>query len=330
MKNLKFNYKILLSALVIMVGFNSCQESDNVIDQVVDGTTNGAVLRTIEVLSNTLNSSDPTSFWGVTVEEQDVEDGALLASVDVTVSLRDLTPDNGTTVADDFFVKTIDASEFSTGPQGLPRVSIMSTFAEAEAAMGLNSTLHAPGDLFVFELTLNLTDGRSYNNSSAGGIITGGFFASPYLYNAGIICTPAPGVYTVNMGDTFGDGWQTNNGSGGDGISVTLTDGGGAETVVEVGMCSPYGGAAGSFLDGNASPATGCVLWPAGANPTSDFTSATGTVTVPAGTATAIWEFPGDQYGEISFDIFSPTGDLLLSVGTGTGTPGLLPFTNCL
>ncbi len=330
MKNLKFNYKILLSALVIMVGFNSCQESDNVIDQVVDGTTNGAVLRTIEVLSNTLNSSDPTSFWGVTVEEQDVEDGALLASVDVTVSLRDLTPDNGTTVADDAFVKTIDASEFSTGPQGLPRVSIMSTFAEAEAAMGLNSTLHAPGDLFVFSLTLNLTDGRSFGPDAAAGIITGGFFASPYIYNAGIICTPEPGVYTVNMTDTYGDGWQTDGPSGGAGISVTVTDDNGNETVLQVGMCSPYGNAAGSFLDGNASPPTGCVLWPAGADPTADFTSATGTITVPVGSATAIWEFPGDNWGEIGFDILAPDGSLLLSVGTGTGAPGLLPVTNCL
>jgi hypothetical protein len=323
MKNLKFNYKILLSALVIMVGFNSCQESDNVIDQVVAGTTNGAVLRTIEVISNTLNSSDPTSSWGVTVEEQDTEDGALLASVDVRVSIRDLTPDNGTTVADDFFIKSIDASEFSTGPQGLPRATIMATFAEAEAAMGLNNTQHAPGDLFVFGLTLNLTDGRSFTNTAAGGIITGGFFASPYVYNAGIICTPEPGDYTVDMFDTYGDGWQTNGGNGGDGITVTLTDGSGNVSVVEFGMCTPYGD--GSFLDVGA-----CTPCPAGISCTADFTSASTTVTIPAGTATAIWEFPGDRYGEISFDIYAPDGTLLLAVGTGEGVPGLLPVTNCL
>jgi len=303
-----------------MVGFNSCQESDNVIDAVVDGTTNGAVLRTIEVVSNTLNSSDPASSFGVTVEEQDTEDGALFASVDVLVSLRDLTPDNGTTVANDFMVKNIPASEFSTGPLGLPRGTITVTFAEAEAAMGLNSTQHAPGDLFVFELRLNLTDGRVFGAADAAGIITGGFFASPYLYNAAIICSPEPGDYTVDMTDSYGDGWQTDTGSGGSGMTITVTDASGNESVIEVGMCSPYGGAAGTFLGG-----TDCT----GPASTSFFAAST-TVTVPVGSATAIWEFPGDNYGEIGFDIFAPDGSLLLSVGTGTGTPGLLPVTNCL
>ena len=321
MKKIKSIYKIVLPVLIMALGFNSCQESDNVIDQVVDGTTNGAVLRTIEVISNTLNSSDPTSAWSVTVEEQDTEDGDLLESVDVLVSIRDLTPDNGTTTANDFMVKTIPASEFSTGPLGLPRATISASFAEAESAMGLNNTQHAPGDLFVFELRLNLTDGRVFGAADAGGIITGGFFSSPYIYNAGIICTPEPGDYTVDMFDSFGDGWQTDNGNGGSGSTVTLTDANGNETVIEYGMCSPYGGQpAGAFLAG--SDCTG----PA----STSFFAATTTVTIPAGTATAIWEFPGDNYGEIAFDIYAPDGTLLLSVATGEGIPGLLPVTNCL
>lgn len=321
MKKIKLNFKILLSALVVLSSFNACQESDNVIDQVVDGTTNGAILRTIEVISNTMNSSDPASFWSVTVEEQDTEDGDLFESVDVLVSLRDLTPDNGTTVANDFPVKTIPASEFSAGPLGLPRGTVAVTFAEAEAAMGLNSTQHAPGDLFVFELRLNLTDGRTFGAADAAGIITGGFFSSPYLYNAGIICTPEPGDYTVDMFDSFGDGWQTNNGNGGDGYTVTLTDGSGNETVIEYGMCSPYGGQpAGAFLAG--SDCTG----PA----STSFFAASTTITIPVGTTTAIWESTGDNYGEIAFDIYAPDGTLLLSVGTGEGSPGLLPVTNCL
>ncbi len=321
MKKMKLNFKILLSALVVMISFNSCQDSDNVIDQVVDGTTNGAVLRTIEVISNVVNSSDPASFWSVTVEEQDTQDGALLESVDVLVSLRDLSPDNGTTVANDAMVTNIPASAFSTGPLGLPRTTIQVTFAEAEAAMGLNSAQHAPGDLFVFELRLNLTDGRTFGADSAAGIITGGFFSSPYLYNAGIICTPEPGDYTVDMFDSFGDGWQTDNGNGGSGYTVTVTDAGGAETVIEWGMCSPYGGQpAGAFLAG--SDCTG----PA----STSFFSATATVTIPVGSTTAIWESAGDFYGEISFDIYAPDGTLLLSVGTGDSSPGLLPVTNCL
>lgn len=302
MKKMKYNFKILLSALVVLVSFNACQDSDNVVDQVVDGTINGAVLRGISdpSNSNTLNSSDPTSKWSQLIEEQDVEDGALLESVDIFVSLRDLTPDNGTTVATDFFVKTIPAADFSTGPLGLPRATLEVTFGEAEAAMGLNSTQHAPGDLFVFELRLNLTDGRSFDADSAAGIITGGFFSSPYLYNAGIICTPETGDYVVDMQDSYGDGWQ------GDGIKITLTDADGNETIVYADMLSSYSGG------------PPCCSW----------TDSTEIINVPPGTMTAVWEFTGDSYpGEVSFQIYSPSGDLLLDASAPS--PGLLPVTNC-
>ena len=53
-------------------------------------------------------------------------------------------------------------------------------------------------------------------------------------------------------------------------------------------------------------------------------------VTIPEGTVTAIWNNPGDQYEEISFEIYASDGSLLLAVGLGEGTPGLLPVTNCL
>jgi hypothetical protein len=313
MKNI---FKIFLSTLLVF-SFNSCEDSNSVVDQVVADTLAGAVLRTIQddSNSNVLNSSDPASFWSQVLEEQDEENGALLESVDVMVSIRDLSPDNGTTVAVDFLVKTIPAADFTTGPVGLPRTTATATFAEATNAMGLNSTQYAPGDLYVFEVRLNLTDGRTYGAADAAGIITGGYWASPYKYNAALVCSPVPGDYTVEMHDVYGDGWQTNGGNGGDGMTVTLTDASGNVSVVEFGMCTAY--ADGSFLNvGDCTP--------------NDGYDAQATINVPAGSATAIWEFPGDQYGEISFEIYAPNGDLLLAVGLGEGAPGLLPVTNCL
>lgn len=59
MKNI---FKIFLSGLLVF-SFNSCEDSDTVVDQVVEDTKAGAVLRTIEVLSNTLNSSSCKSTW---------------------------------------------------------------------------------------------------------------------------------------------------------------------------------------------------------------------------------------------------------------------------
>ena len=314
MKNI---IKILLSLLVV-VSFNSCEDSDNTIDQVVDGTTTGAALRTIEVLNNTLNSSIPTSEFSVIVEEQDEQGGALFQSLDVYVSIRDLTPENGTTVSE-ALIRTMDASEFTPGPHGLPRATVTATFGEAESAMGLNNTMHAPGDIFVFELRVNLTDGRTFGADQAAGIITGGFFSSPYAYNTLLLCSPQPGTYRVEMHDSFGDGWQTDDGNGGSGIQVDL----GGGNIVEVGMCSPYGGSnVGTFADESLGGCTG----PA----STSFFDATAFVVIPEGSEQAAWNFPGDQYGEISFEVYGPDDQLLLAVGLGEGAPGLLPITLCL
>ncbi len=315
--------KILMS-LIIVVSFNSCSDSDNVIDEVLQVET-GAILRTLEILSNTLNSSDNSSEFSVSVEEQDGEDGVLFQSIDILVSIKDLSPDNGTTVADDMLIKTIDASAFSSGPHGLPRGLVSATFGEATAAMGLGADDHAPGDVFIFELRLNLTDGRSFGATEAGGSVTGGFFDAPHKYNALILCSPEPGDYRVDMHDSFGDGWQTDGGNGGPGIQVVV-DG----VTLEVGMCSPYGGSAlGTFLENGAG--TGCTTWPASvSDPTSEWFEATATITIPVGAQEAVWSFPGDSFGEISFEIFAPDGSLLFdSGGIGNTSAGLLPIALC-
>jgi hypothetical protein len=313
MKNI---FKIFLATLLVF-SFNACGDSETIVDSVVDGTTAGAVLRTVadDSNSNVLNSSDGTSFWSQVIEAQDQENGSLLESVDVFVTIRDLSPDNGETPPSEALVKTIPAADFTTGPLGLPRATAMATFAEATSAMGLSAAEYAPGDLYVFEVRLNLTDGRTYGAKDAAGIITGGYWASPYRYNAALVCSPVPGDYTIDMHDSYGDGWQTDGGNGGNGITVTLTDADGNESVIEFGMCTQY--ADGSFLNiGNCTPNSGF--------------DATTVVTIPAGTATAIWENPGDEYQEISFEIYAPDGSLLLAVGLGEGTPGLMPVTNCL
>ncbi len=222
---------VFLSTLIF--SFNSCSDEDKTVDQILD-IESGAVLRTIEVVNATLNASEPTSEFSVIVEEQDREDGGLFQQVNVLASIQDLTPDNGTTVAVKEFVKTIPASAFTTGPLGLPRGTIAVTFAEAVAAMGLSPTDYEPGDLFVFDLELILTDGRQFDNTNAGGSITGGFFNSPFQYNSLIGCSPAPGDYVVDMQDSYGDGWQSDRG-----IVATLD---GVETDIKL-----ESGSSGSF-----------------------------------------------------------------------------------
>ncbi len=130
-------------------------------------------------------------------------------------------------------------------------------------------------------------------------------------------CAPVPGIYTIEMVDSYGDGWQTNGANGGNGITVDV-DG----VIFEVGMCSPY----------EASPYDNCTSWPAGADPANDlsFTSATATIEIPSGAMLAKWSFPGDEYGEIGFTIIDPNGNVAYKVNVGEGVAGPLPFEVCL
>lgn len=121
-----------------------------------------------------------------------------------------------------------------------------------------------------------------------------------------VVCNPKPGIYRVVMHDSYGDGWQTTNGDGGSGITVNI-DG----KIVEIGMCNPY--IASSFA---------CV--------TGNGYEAEATVTLPVGTISAIWNFPGDYWGEISFEIYAPGGTKVFASGaSGELKKGQIPIVVC-
>tara|TARA_B100001964_G_scaffold166345_1_gene182666 strand:- start:300 stop:1217 length:918 start_codon:yes stop_codon:yes gene_type:complete len=303
MKTMRNIFKFLFASLFVVTF--SCVDSENTIDTVLDYET-GAILRTISVNNAVLNSSDSNSTFSVTVEEQDEADGALFKQVNVYCKLNDLTDGNDST--DFMFVTSIDASAFATGPVGLPRGDVNMTFGDAAAAMGVGPSQYSPGDVFVVGLEVELTDGRTYDWTSAAGIITGGFFSSPFKYNALLTCSPMPGDYTVYMTDSYGDGWQTTSGGdGGQGIEIDM-DG----VITSVAMCSQWG------------------TYDFTCTPTADGYTATATVTIPAGTQSATWTFPGDYYGEIGFEITGPNNVVAYSaLDPGTATVGLLPVAIC-
>lgn len=161
------------------------------------------------------------------------------------------------------------------------------------------ATLIANGDV-VFDIVLtSATRGISLGLSDGSATTT---------HRVNLLCggEPQPGTFVIDMHDSFGDGWQTDDANGGSGITVTLTDVDGDESVVEFGMCSPYGGAAGTFT--GSADCTG----PASLA----FFDATTTVDVGPTIVGAVWNFPGDRYGEISFEIYNPDGSLLYAAGT--------------
>ncbi|MDO1513588.1 hypothetical protein Q2T41_13075 [Maribacter confluentis] len=309
---MKINYKVFAACMLTSLMFTSCDEGDAVVDDVVANTTRGAILRTIEVKSDELPIGVDTGEFSVDLEIQSEADGTLVDALEVYVSFLDADPSNGPGDVAESLLTTIPSSEFGVGDRGLPTYSFSATLGELLGVTGITASDIDGSDQFRIRFALILNDGRSFSFAQNSGTLTGSYFSSPFLYSATVVCppkAPTPGVWTINMTDSYGDGWQTSTGLGGDGITVTLDDG----TVLEVGLCSPYAGAAGTFLGG-----TDCVP--------NDGSAGVGTITIPEGTLTADWYFPGDEYGEIGFEIVTPNGNIVGGYQSADAGPITIDF----
>ncbi len=282
---------------LVTTGFIACDSSNKTIDDVFAEVTRGAVFRsitpTLEINAQTFSFSDPSSSWVVTFEVEDNKNGDLLQDVEVYTAYTS-SADPGSSVPE-VLVTTLPASAFSTNASGLPGITVNLTLGELATAAGLAPGDYTGGDSFTIRFVLNLTDGRSFSSNNLNSTVSGGsFFRSPFIYTVPLVCPPippTPGTWTINMFDDFGDGWQTTDADAGEGITITLNDG----TVFEVGLCSPYAASDYACTPGDA--------------------AGTATIDIPVGTTTADWFFPGDFYGEISFQIITPNGNVAADIG---------------
>jgi hypothetical protein len=309
MKNLFNRVIVAVLGLSLVV---SCSEPDNVIYDVFDGLDHGAILRTIEVTSANYDLADLESKFEVSLEEQDEKYGDLFESVNVYITYTDQFTDDPTDYSQaEALLKNVPASSFTTSSRDLPMATISVTLGEVISAFGLTSGQYNAGDLIYIRFEVVLTDGRSFSVEDGSGTLQGSYFASPYAYTAAILCKPMPGDYLIDMHDTYGDGWQTNDGNGGNGIQISLILEDGSEAMLEVGMCSLYQV---DYPDCEAG----------------DGYEAQINATIPDGAQSAEWYFPGDTYGEISFEIYAPTGEILFASGApGATGSGSLPVVKC-
>lgn len=199
---------MLLSLIVV-----SCEDDDATITQVVQNEVErGAVLRTYNLISSTFNAFDPTSTFDVIIQEQDIEDGGLMESVDVFLSFQKPGASGFDTVVSERLLENIPASAFTIDEFGLPRTRITFTLQEATSFLGLGAGDFTGGDRVVVRLALNLIDGRVISfQDAAGNVLSSSFFRSPYRYFVDIACIPlgpVPGDYIFEMVDSFGDGWN--------------------------------------------------------------------------------------------------------------------------
>jgi len=298
MKHIKLLYGFILTSLVVLVG---CQEGDNVFDQIVEAESRGAILRTVNVISNEIPIGSADSNFSVEAEIQDQENGALVQAVEVWVGFTDNSvADGGTNFSTaEVLATTLDPSSFTIGEFGLPRFTYTITLPELVAALPIADSTVDGSDVFTVRFELVLVDGRRFSAADNSGTLTGSFFSSPFLYSATVVCPPkppTPGVWTVEMQDSYGDGWQpTTSSGGGPGLVVTLSDG----TIFEIGLCTPY-----------EAPGYDC---------TAGDSAGTATFTVPAGlTGAADFNFRGDFWGEMSFQIITPNGNTVADLPAST------------
>jgi hypothetical protein len=212
------NIKSILSLAFLAIMVASCSESDKVVDQVVAGVQRGAILRQVEVRSNSvaLNTDSGLLVDGekfeLDVEYQDNEDGNLLSEMNVYVSFTDNTDDETDNSKAEVLHETLSASDFSTGDRGLPTLTYSLLGTEMLSTLGLAPTaLGTGGDAFTVRFELVLTDGRTFSTENNSGTITGSYFRSPFSNNIAVVCAPSvptPGEWSIETVDSYGDGWN--------------------------------------------------------------------------------------------------------------------------
>lgn len=256
MKNTINKLGVLFVGLALV--FSSCEE-----EQVVYDPVSGQTLASFSTSS--INMGVPTEGTSVDVTVTASTESATERTISVEV-------DPASTATPDQY--TITSSVIPAGE-----------FAGVITVQGNFDALPEEG---TTQLILNLTDVSNSNDLTFGTeTVSISLFRQCDM-------APTPGVWTINMEDSYGDGWQTTTGNGGPGLTVTLSDG----TVFEVGLCTPY--------EANTYDCT------------DEASSGSATITIPEGIESAEWYFPGDNWEEISFSIVAPNGNTVASAGPGT------------
>lgn len=288
--DMKKNINFLFICTLLFLG--SCADDDKLPvdfdDLKVSGAPYAEELST-GVVTN-INKLDPNaSSFSKEYQIVSPQGGTDVTKVDVLVNLNGENVDLPETL-----LYSVDASQFDTSSAVYPTVTVDFLGSDIVSALGVDTDDLEGGDIFNYRLALTNATGTfsdissNFDNQSAD-----------HRFSSTVVCELPlfpPGVWTIELGDSFGDGWQTTTASGGPGITVTLTTGSNTE-VFEITLESGSSG--------------------------------TETITVPDGTESAEWIFPGDFYGEISFTITAPSGNVVASVPTGAGSAGPIALNLC-
>ncbi|WP_430412021.1 hypothetical protein [Kordia sp.] len=287
MKNKLLKSFLVLGAMAI--AFSSCSDDETLPIDFGDLINTGVPFAS-EITTNgstNVNKLDPgSSSFSKDYQLVSPAGGADITKVEVYVSLT------GESInAAEALLYTSEASSFTSAADAqYPEVNITFSGSDIITALGIDASNLEGGDTFNYRLAVSNSQGTfsdvsaNFDNQSAD-----------HTFSSTVVCIapPPPGVWTIDMHDSYGDGWQTIGNSSAP-ITITLDDG----TVFKVGLCTPYEPDTFDCID--------------------EANDGTDTITIPVGTLTADWFFPGDNYGEISFEIYAPSGNLVAAYTAGS------------
>ncbi|GGG40254.1 hypothetical protein GCM10011344_46400 [Dokdonia pacifica] len=167
----------------------ACDDEEKAIETVLVEVDRGAVLRTLQFNNGEFEINNPSSVFSIDIEEQDIEEGRLLSTVDVFVTFIDNTPAGNSVSTQRILLETLTPEDFATSDFSLPAITLDYTYAELLDATGLTIDQTNCKDQFRLDLDLNLSDGLTFNvTNSAGTVVnTTGFFKSPFTYLINIV-----------------------------------------------------------------------------------------------------------------------------------------------
>lgn len=185
------NYIKYLTLSVLALGTLSCNESDEVADNLLENLETAAFIRTVEVISDEIVAGSPESEFSIIIEEQDEEDGGLLQNVEIFLTFDDRSlfagDTDGAIKEEEVLFTRIEASEFTDGPFGLPRTDITFSGTDLSTVVNVNPNNLARNDRFELRLVLNLTDGRSFTNNVSSFVRNEPFFLAPFTYRITVV-----------------------------------------------------------------------------------------------------------------------------------------------
>ncbi len=189
---------------VALVGV-SCTDEDKFPFQEFDDLEKGAYARKIDGVNGIFDFFAPgSSNVDFAVEFYSEDQGENVDSYSWTVRYIDksVSPNVISAPAD---LLTVNKSEFTRSPDGLPSTAINFNLGDALAALGLTTDDINGGDALRFDGTITLNDGRQFDIDNTGtNIISSAPFSGWFRFDQPIICPSSlEGTFDVRTTDAW-------------------------------------------------------------------------------------------------------------------------------